>query len=85
MDLRDYETESNAYAALSLKDLLDARDTYHVHLMEHPNVVATAVGRYRIRKEDSWPDGKGPGAHTRVLASVRSTTRRSARSGSCAT
>ncbi len=63
MDLRDYETESNAYAALSLKDLLDARDTYHVHLMEHPNVVATAVGRYRIRKEDSWPDAKGSGAH----------------------
>ena len=23
--------------------------------MQHPNVVATAVGRYRIRKRDSWP------------------------------
>ncbi len=63
MDLREYQGTSNNYAALSLKDLLDARDTYHVHLMEHPNVVGTAVGRYRIRKEDSWPNEKGPGVH----------------------
>src|SRR6185369_12757942 len=45
----------------SLPDLLEARDQYHVHLMRHPNVVATAIGRYRIRIEDSWPDEKGPG------------------------
>jgi hypothetical protein len=43
------------YDALSLSDLIDARDQYHVHLMRHPRVVATAVGYYRIRREDSWP------------------------------
>lgn len=48
----------NAYAALSLRDLLDARDQYHVHLMRHPNVIATAVGYYRIQKGDSWPGVK---------------------------
>src|SRR5215831_1821602 len=26
--------------------------------MRHPNVVATALGRYRIRKDDSWPNDK---------------------------
>jgi hypothetical protein len=46
------------YAALSLRDLLDARDQYHIHLMRYPNVVATAVGYYRIRNEDSWPGAK---------------------------
>jgi len=54
------------YAALSLRDLLDARDQYHIHLMRYPNVVATAVGYYRIRSEDSLPGvkpvvkGEGP-------------------------
>jgi hypothetical protein len=27
-------------------------------LMRHPNVVATAIGRYRIRHTDSWPNEK---------------------------
>src|SRR5262249_7675548 len=27
-------------------------------LMRHPNLVATAIGRYRIRTEDSWPNDK---------------------------
>jgi hypothetical protein len=40
------------YASLSLHDLLDARDAYHVYLSSLSNVVATAVGRYRIRKHD---------------------------------
>jgi hypothetical protein len=61
MDLRNYETRSNGFELLSLKDLLEAREQYHVHLMRHPNVVATALGRYRIRKEDSWPSDAGPG------------------------
>ena len=43
------------YDALSLRDLLDARDQYHIHLMRHPMVVATAVGYYRIRRDNSWP------------------------------
>ena len=51
----------NGYGQLSVKDLLEARDLYHVHLMQHANVVATAIGRYRIRRTDSWPTKKGPG------------------------
>jgi hypothetical protein len=54
------------YPALSLLDLLRARDLYHRHLMNKAGVVATAVGKYRIRRGDSWPGdkvkvkGKGP-------------------------
>jgi hypothetical protein len=44
------------FSSLSLKDLLDARDAYHVHLAHLDNVIATAVGRYRIRRND--PDSK---------------------------
>jgi hypothetical protein len=47
------------FRALSVKDLLEARDAYHVHLAHLNNVVATAIGLYRIRKED--PDAERPG------------------------
>src|SRR6185369_3352736 len=40
---------------LSLKDLLEARDLYHVHLMHKTTVLATAIGRYLIRTTDPWP------------------------------
>jgi hypothetical protein len=43
---------------LTLRDLLDARDAYHVHLTRLDNVVATAVGFYRIRNDD--PDAGNP-------------------------
>lgn len=56
VDLSNYQPAENEFAHLSLRDLLDARDLYHAHLAHHPNVVATAIGRYRIRKEDSWPN-----------------------------
>jgi hypothetical protein len=46
---------SRAFASLSLKDLLAARDQYHFHLMNKANVVGTAIGRYLIRKGDAWP------------------------------
>jgi hypothetical protein len=35
-----------------IKDLLDAREAYHVHLSELENVVGTAIGRYLINKKD---------------------------------
>ena len=35
---------------LNIFDLLAAREQYHVFLTRHPNVVATAIGRYLIRK-----------------------------------
>jgi len=53
VDLRDYQLPTNDYDHLSLKDLLDAQDLNHVHLMRHPHVVATAISRYRIRHDDS--------------------------------
>src|SRR5262245_28169641 len=43
------------FAALSTKDLLEARDQYHWHLIHKANVIGTAVGLYRIRKSDPWP------------------------------
>ncbi|WP_077000920.1 S1/P1 Nuclease [Variovorax sp. KK3] len=44
------------YASLSLRDLLEARDLYHYHLIHKANVVGTAIGLYLIRKTDPWPD-----------------------------
>src|SRR3569623_1538924 len=66
----------NPYPALSLRDLLDARDQYHVHQMRHPNVVATAIGYYRIRHKDTppgvTPKVKGTGPRTLANSEVRS-------------
>lgn len=50
------------YDALSMTDLLEAREQYHIHLMRHPKVVATAIGYYRIRKGDTQP-GVIPAIH----------------------
>ncbi|MEA2336876.1 MAG: hypothetical protein QOE82_883 [Thermoanaerobaculia bacterium] len=51
-------TVDKDFNLLSLKDLLEARDFYHVHLMHKRNVVASALGRYLIRKDDPWPTGE---------------------------
>ncbi|MER9758464.1 hypothetical protein [Mesorhizobium sp. M0138] len=40
------------YTSLSVRDLIEARDAYHLHLTHLTNVTATAVGRYRIHKKD---------------------------------
>ena len=48
------------FSSLSIKDLLEAREAYHVHLAHLDNVFATAIGRYLIRRED--PDAKDPNA-----------------------
>jgi len=40
------------FKSLTVQDLLEARDRYHVHIANLPHVVGTAVGRYRIRKDD---------------------------------
>src|SRR5262245_10720124 len=50
--MRDILRTPNNYRTLSLRDLLDARDNYHYHLLNKPNVVGTAVGLYLIRKAD---------------------------------
>jgi hypothetical protein len=77
MNTHHYQKPGNDYDSLSFLDLLEARDAYHVHLMSYPHVVATAVGRYRIRTEDSWPDPddtvkhKGTGPRTLGNSEVR--------------
>jgi hypothetical protein len=57
----DVESQVNArpfppprdFSSLSVKDLLEAREQYHVHLSNMETVVGTAIGRFRIHK-DSW-------------------------------
>jgi len=49
------------YASLSLRDLLDAREAYHVHLSSIEEVSATAIGRYLIH-EDDWYAKHPPGS-----------------------
>ena len=58
IDLSKFQTDDNDFAHLSLRDLVQARDLFHAMLLRHPNVVATAIGRYRIRKTDSWPNAR---------------------------
>lgn len=65
------------FASLSLRDLLEARDQYHWHLVHKPNVVGTAVGRYRIRKMDPWPSkNRSDGAQSKASAHVPKEERR---------
>lgn len=49
------------FSALSITDLLDARDAFHVHLMHKANVVGTAIGRYLQRKKP-YPPGTPRGS-----------------------
>ncbi|HSM85658.1 MAG TPA: hypothetical protein VLT16_05880 [Candidatus Limnocylindrales bacterium] len=58
------------YSSLSIKDLLDAREAYHVYLSTLDNVVATAIGRYLIHEKDWFakhaPDRARPADFPRV-------------------
>jgi len=47
---------STNFSALSVKDLLTARDRYHDLLLSKKNVIATAIGLYRIRRSDRQDD-----------------------------
>ena len=51
-------SRSTNFSALSVRDLLAAREAYHLHLLSLDHVVATAVGLYRIRDGD--PDSERP-------------------------
>lgn len=64
---------SSTFASLSLKDLIQARDLFHYHLMNKKNVVGTAVGLYRIRKTDPWPSKGHPQECRRSPKSTRRT------------
>jgi len=59
------------YASLSTKDLLEARDQYHWHLVNKSNVVGTAIGLYRIRKSDEWPSGERPAVTGRSRSAAK--------------
>ncbi len=62
------DTEKD-FSMLSLRDLVAARDAYHLHLMEKRHVVATAVGRYLIRSDEKWPRYLGDAAeHDKKVA-----------------
>jgi len=81
-EMRQYFTGRRSFSALAVQDLLEAQEAYHVHLAHLDNVVATAIGRFRIREED--PDfseaqyevpsekerGKGHGSNPRTLSNT---------------
>lgn len=52
------------FSSLSIKDLLDAREAYHVQLSSMESVVGTAIGRYCIHRDDWYathsPDTQRP-------------------------
>ncbi|HEY6901404.1 MAG TPA: hypothetical protein VI233_12200, partial [Puia sp.] len=48
----------NPFQSLSLTDLLDAREAFHIHLINKENVIGTAIGKYRVRLQE------GPGEKT---------------------
>ena len=54
--MKNYFLARRDFRSLSVQDLLEARETYHVHLAHLDNVIATAIGLYRIRKDD--PDAE---------------------------
>jgi hypothetical protein len=49
------------FSSLSVRELLEARDLYHYHLMSKDNVVGTAIGLYLIRCDEDWPQARGQG------------------------
>lgn len=59
------------FHSLGVRDLLDARDQFHVHLAHKPNVFSTAIGRYLVRNSD--PDAQHavhPAKHDRSAKSA---------------
>ena len=49
------------YHSLSLLDLIQARDVYHLHLTKRKGAIATAIGCYLIRQPATleWFAGRG--------------------------
>ena len=57
---------TRSFHSLGVRDLLDARDQFHLHLVHKKNVFATAIGFYLIRDED--PDA---GDHTKTASAAK--------------
>ncbi len=72
MATQDLFASRTDFNLLSLKDLLLAREHFHLHLIYHANVIATAIGRYRIRITDPWPSEHQPKEMTKESAGPRS-------------
>jgi hypothetical protein len=64
------------FRSLSMKDLLQARDLYHYHLLNKANVVGMAVGLYLIRKADPTPDEEKALCRSQGKAKVREMRKR---------
>ena len=73
----DFLNVTTDFSLLSLRDLLAARELFHLHLINKPNVVATAVGRYRIRKhpQNGAPGESGAARNAFQLSPVSCTSR----------
>ena len=54
------------FHSLTIEDLLNARDQFHVHLAHKPNVFSTAIGLYLIRDED--PESRHEGVSSMATA-----------------
>ena len=67
---------ARSYASLSIKDLLDARESAHIHFMQMENVFATAIGLYRIREGDLDHDRYHPPADAAAKERGKKTTAR---------
>jgi hypothetical protein len=61
------------YRSLSIRDLLEAREQYHWHLTNRPNVIGTAIGLYLIRRDDPWPAPDRPAPARRARAKTART------------
>lgn len=57
-NMNDVLRTKNNFRSLSVKDLLEARDNYHYHLLNKPNVVGTAIGLYLIRRAEKEPPAR---------------------------
>lgn len=64
----DYLSADGDFALLALRDLLDAREHFHTHLIHKRNVIGTAIGRYLIRKTDPYPTREAPGLKPAVTS-----------------
>jgi hypothetical protein len=59
------------FRSLTVRDLLDARDQFHVHLANKANVFSTAIGLYLIRTSDPNSRRAAPTAKRKPKASPR--------------
>jgi hypothetical protein len=53
---KSYLETGRQFYSLTLKDLIEARDAYHVFLARKKNVIGTAIGKYRRRPKGASPN-----------------------------